>query len=797
MSAPLVTVFRNNTGTEITAARPMNAAEIERVIRTASAKGEKDSLALLKLARFGELRSKKNSLRHDANVIEVHGIEGDYDGERMSIAEAREALSSWGVAALLYSTPTHTDERPRWRVLAWLSKALSGTEQELYEQRRHWTGVLNAILGGVLKSESFALSQCFYFGRIEGRPDPEIITLAGDCIDEIADPPAPVFPASCEHKAKANGATNGKSHDGIGEDRSRDLLVRVANDVRAGKADYEIHAAHAQHPHVLDQADGVRAIQRCINKVREDRAREKTERAHVNASNGADPQANAQAQQESEPRSWPDPINILGEMSAPAFTREDLPAVLSEYPLAYAQATGFDPSLTLSAAVSVAAAALSDEFQIVGESRSQWFQQARLWTLAIGPPGTGKTPAQKAMLAPLWAVQKQLREKWEAQCAVMMASPEEKQIQKIQPPPKLIIANATIEALSDALAENPRGILLATDEFESWLGSLDRYRSGGGASADRGEWLQLFDGGPHTVERVKRGSFYIKNWGASILTATTPAALARLTRALPEDGLLQRFIPVIARRQSEPAENAHQDLDGARKRYEHTITSLFCAQPRAHHGCVPLSIEAQQYLSEWRTSNRLAQEAFGAIEPAFEAHLSKYPAFLLRLCLTFHAAAVVNHEHEYARDPAAFPVTLETMQTAAKFLERASLHANALYLDRKGGSEVWELARNVARFILSRAWTAVAKRDLVGKVPAFRKADEHQQGAVLRLLVDVGWLAYGEGGYAKSTPARYDVNPVLPAKFAAIAEQERVRREIIREAIAGSASERRSEREDG
>ena len=41
--------------------------------------------------------------------------------------------------------------------------------------------------------------------------------------------------------------------------------------MREGKADHEIHALQTQHPHVLDQADGARAIQRAIDRARADR----------------------------------------------------------------------------------------------------------------------------------------------------------------------------------------------------------------------------------------------------------------------------------------------------------------------------------------------------------------------------------------------------------------------------------------------------------------------------------------------------------------------------------------------
>jgi putative DNA primase/helicase len=53
-------------------------------------------------------------------------------------------------------------------------------------------------------------------------------------------------------------------------DRSRDLLRRVADEVRAGRADYEIVQLHRNHPHARDQADADRAVQRCIDKARSD-----------------------------------------------------------------------------------------------------------------------------------------------------------------------------------------------------------------------------------------------------------------------------------------------------------------------------------------------------------------------------------------------------------------------------------------------------------------------------------------------------------------------------------------------
>ncbi|MGH8319958.1 MAG: DUF3987 domain-containing protein [Steroidobacteraceae bacterium] len=799
----LVTVWRDHHGNAINAARVMSLEELERVIRAAPSTGDptrtveqnKDKLPLLKLARFGETwtmkKGKKTSLRHDANVLAVTGTEGDYDGEMIPMSHAAEALSAAGVAAILYTSARHTPEAPRWRVIVALSHPLEGTVEEMRQQRKHWTGVLNAILGGVLTEESFVLSQSYYFGPIAGRPAPEIIRLEGCCIDEMQDTPEPLFPgktAKANGAEKANGTHEGATLDGIASGEhifqtTRDYAARLIAKGLSKDESLELlrgyllghKAAWTSTPEQLARWDEVwEKLERMIDGA--------VEKEFAPADGSAS----------KTPAEWPEPVNILSELGAPAFTGEELPPTLAEYSLAYARATGFDLSLILASALAVAAAALSDEFQIVGDSASEWFQKPLLWVLTIGRPGSGKTPVQKAMLAQLWAIHRELDAQWRDQVAALAMSEDE---QKAPPRPRVVVVDTTIEALTEVLRDNPRGILIANDEFESWLGSLDAYRRGA-VSRDRGEWLRLFDGGPHTVERVQRGSVYIPNWGSSILTATTPAALAKLARSLPEDGLLQRFLPIVVQPKREPQPVA--DLEAIRERFHETITRLYSLTPHSRKGCVPLSPAAAEFFKAWSRQHQVRQEAFGTLEPALESHLAKYPNFLLRITLTLHAVNVVSHDATgIARDPAAFPVPLATIEAAAKFLKRASMHAMAVYLNRSGGSEAYELAREVGRAIVARGWQSVARRNLIQGVHAFRKATQELQDSTLRLFGDIGWLAQAEGGYAKPTPARYGVNPKVHEKFAATAERERERRAVIREAIAEAAEHRRAEPTEG
>lgn len=139
----------------------------------------KDRLPWLKLAAFGDRPSRKGSLRHNANVIAIDGVEGDHDAGTLTPAEAAERLRAAGLAALIHTSPSHTPKSPRWRVLAPLSRSMSP------EHRERLVARLQGVLGGALQPESFALSQSFYYGGVDGGAVPETILIDGAGLDTL------------------------------------------------------------------------------------------------------------------------------------------------------------------------------------------------------------------------------------------------------------------------------------------------------------------------------------------------------------------------------------------------------------------------------------------------------------------------------------------------------------------------------------------------------------------------------------------------------------------------------------
>ena len=89
----------------------------------------KKALPWIKLAQFGNVRTGNDSLRHDANVIAISGVEADYDAGLIGLADAATEFATRGVAAFLYSTPSYTPDAPRWRALCPTSRPYPPAER--------------------------------------------------------------------------------------------------------------------------------------------------------------------------------------------------------------------------------------------------------------------------------------------------------------------------------------------------------------------------------------------------------------------------------------------------------------------------------------------------------------------------------------------------------------------------------------------------------------------------------------------------------------------------------------------
>jgi hypothetical protein len=141
----------------------------------------KKKLPWVKCATFGDVKSDKGALRNNENLKHFDGIEIDYDGGEISPLTARSRLAEAGVAAIIYTSASHTAQDPRFRVLLPCSKTLRP------DARANLVMRVNGLLDGDIDGTSFTLSQAYYFGKIEGQEkDFKLFRVEGDFIDNAA-----------------------------------------------------------------------------------------------------------------------------------------------------------------------------------------------------------------------------------------------------------------------------------------------------------------------------------------------------------------------------------------------------------------------------------------------------------------------------------------------------------------------------------------------------------------------------------------------------------------------------------
>jgi predicted P-loop ATPase len=208
----------------------------------------KEQLPLIKLAQFGDRVTKKGSVRFDANVHEVWGIEGDYDGEHCSPDELADALRRNSIAGLVVTSPSHTPAAPRARILLPFSKPLPPKDRARMISR------LAGILPDRLGPESWTLSQAYFCGKLTDAADHRVLEVDGDYIDERDDLDATALPP--QPRAKTNGKqsprpklnleADGETHQGNGVDVSPFLPVDVTTCLDAIAAGEGSHHALLQ-----------------------------------------------------------------------------------------------------------------------------------------------------------------------------------------------------------------------------------------------------------------------------------------------------------------------------------------------------------------------------------------------------------------------------------------------------------------------------------------------------------------------------------------------------------------------
>jgi hypothetical protein len=231
--------------------------ELVERIRNAPTYIAKSACPLISMSEFGDIPTERGCIRHAANVRRVFGAELDYDGGKVRPEDAAAILEKARICALIYTTPSHTPEAPRWRAL------LPFSEPMLPEKRAEYLGRANRILGGIATRESFTLSQSFYIGRVRGAQYVVIETI-GRTIDTALElEPLPFTGNSPKVETKIDSTTDDELRAAFvrGEGRYQAMLKLSARWARQGDSADDIaanlHALMAKSPGGSKNADGI------------------------------------------------------------------------------------------------------------------------------------------------------------------------------------------------------------------------------------------------------------------------------------------------------------------------------------------------------------------------------------------------------------------------------------------------------------------------------------------------------------------------------------------------------------
>ncbi len=358
--------------------------------------------------------------------------------------------------------------------------------------------------------------------------------------------------------------------------------------------------------------------------------------------------------------------------SVPPFEPELLPESIRGYVMDVSQRMQSAPDFAAVTAICGLSAVQGSKVLIMPKAHDDWAVTPTAWGALVGGPSTMKTPNLAEMLRPIHSIEAREAAKWEEDLKLYKAEAEAADIEanlakstakrllmqdgrreeaimhlaskcsaKLVPTlPRIIINDATVEALGERLRENPNGMLLVRDELSGLVSRLMQEEF----QADRAFFLEAFNGNSSfTYDRIGRGTIRIDNCTLSLIGGIQPSRLAPLirgaVRGTSDDGMVQRLLqlavwpdPVKSWRWIDRAPNPQ-----ARARYYDAFEHLHALQlPSDENGRSHLRFtpEAQALFIAWM--EELQNDARSNDVPeVMQSHLLKMPKTVAGLALLF------------------------------------------------------------------------------------------------------------------------------------------------------------------
>jgi hypothetical protein len=332
------------------------------------------------------------------------------------------------------------------------------------------------------------------------------------------------------------------------------------------------------------------------------------------------------------------------------FPIDHSPRVVRDYALAVAANLSLEPAAVMTPLLSCLAGIAGTAFRMVMDERAAkpWVIRPILWTVLIARSGTTKSAAWEAgddlanMVEGAYRTANDLaRDRFRRELDEWAEKDRADRGPKPEPPAnkRLLVDDVTVEAVGAVLADNPRGLLLSTDELRNWFDAFSRYKSGGGTDAAR--WLVLHGGKRLVIDRKggDRPSVFIQHAACSVSGTIQPRIFARMIGDEERDsGLLARLLLCLPPGRNRPW---RPTPDGDRSGYHAQRTAMELAEkmrglPEGVE--VTPSPEAVEAYMAWQ--HPWAYETFLVDDDELTALRAKLEEMALRIALLYF---VVDH----------------------------------------------------------------------------------------------------------------------------------------------------------
>lgn len=482
------------------------------------------------------------------------------------------------------------------------------------------------------------------------------------------------------------------------------------------------------------------------------------------------------------------PIDLFNIAEPPQVPLNVLPYSIAAYAADQSELLGSDPAIIAMSALAAAAAVIDDGIVLQPKRLDPtWTESARLWVGIVGDPSTKKSPSISKAVRHVKRLESQLAEQngaaygdWKHRHEQWKEAKKASKGQDVPPEPeqppmrRLIVEDTTVEALSETLKDNPRGVLCLQDELTGWFASMDAYKGGGGkgANKDRAHWLEIYNGGRRSIDRVTRGSTVVPNWSACIVGGIQPEMMRRIASGMCNDGLLQRFMIIVARSARKGVDRA-PDRD-AMDRFAALFDHLEGISPSQQ----PVTMTEGAHQARERIEDLATRMRQAFDEQHLKAWLGKWEGLFARLVLTYHVVECAEAEVY----PSQRQVRGETAEKVEQLMCGVLLpHAVHFYNEVIDSNDRQSNMRQLARLILAHGMTVVTKRDIHIYWRASRKLQPWEVKGVIDGLCSLDWLYPDETSLdaADGKPKKWFVNPAVHEAFAGHAERERARREEV------------------